>query len=85
MTKKKRSNTNDKLKYIPEEYQECKFLKVLKAKNKYVYYRCNLTTDSKCICQYRKCTLFVDKETYKKNAEKYPIKEDYQCSKPMHD
>ena len=81
MNKKKRNNQNDNLKYIPEEYKECQFLKVIKVHNKYVYYKCNLTSDRQCICQYRKCTLFVDKDTYKKNAKKYPLKTDYKCSK----
>lgn len=85
MTNKKHTNAYKKIKYIPAEYEKCNFLKVLKARNKYIYYKCNLTSDGQCICQYRKCTLFVDKETYKKNAKKYPLNKEYQCSKPMHD
>lgn len=79
--KKQKKKSDEKLKYISEEYKECHFLKVIKVRNKYVYYKCNLTSDNQCICQYRKCTLFVDKDTYKKNAEKYPLKTDYKCSK----
>lgn len=68
--KKQKKNSDNKLKYIAEEYKECNFLKVKKVRNKYVYYKCNLTSNNQCICQYRKCTLFVDKDTYKKKTLK---------------
>lgn len=82
--KKQKKHSDNKTQYISEEYKNCNFLKEIKVRNKYVYYKCNLTSDGQCICQYRKCTLFVDKETYKKNAKKYPLNKEYQCSKPMH-
>ena len=47
-------------------------------KNKeYIYPKCKITKTGSCICEYKKCTLYVEKEQYRKNCIKYPIMKYY--------
>lgn len=45
--------------------------------SKYIYPKCRLTKNEHCICEYKHCTLYVNKDEYRKNQKKYPIMKYY--------
>lgn len=63
-----------------EVQKRCAFYAERKTKRKhkdYTYSKCKLTKDSCCICEYKRCTLYIEKEEYIKNCKKYPIMTHY--------